>query len=120
MAQRDQSQGFGFVYVEIKKLLEQRHTLSEGDLSYTSPETAQTVNFNKDSSKRPAATTSHETLQAPKAAVAPPESTPDAIRERSNAIQQIRTNLDRLQSLHHKLHAMLAELNTISDSKKKR
>lgn len=34
-----------------------------------------------------------------------------------NSVQQIQGNLERLQSLHHKLHAMLEELNKITGKK---
>jgi hypothetical protein len=104
MAHRDKTQGFGFVYVDLKKILAQRDHISNPQNEPQNelvPEGTQSVNFNKD----------------------PLPVAPDAnTRQRAQAITQIRTNLDRLQSLHHKLHAILEDLNKITDSdnKKKR
>lgn len=95
MAHRDRSQGFGFVYVDISTLLKQRDAMN-----------APSVNFNKDPEK-PKAT--EESTQER-------EETPDRI----SAIHQIKQNLDRLQTLHHKLHVMLEELNQITSSKRRR
>lgn len=93
MAHRDRSQGFGFVYVDIKKLLEEKDALGN-------PE-----------SPTPVSTEGVAAANFPKTA--------DAVRERSQAVHQIKDNLDRLQSLHHRLHAMLAEIGQITDKKKK-
>ena len=102
MAQRDRSQGFGFVYVDIAKLLANKEWQKEG-MPITSNEDAQVINFNRDPQLKAATET------------APAE----APRDKVPAVQQIRENLDRLQSLHHKLHAMLAELNQLTGDKKK-
>jgi len=102
MAQRDRSQGFGFVYVDVKKLLEQRNESTEAEVPTIPPTDSKVVNFNKDPQK-----TSDF-------------SSTDPTRERATAILQIRENLDRLQTLHHKLHAMLDELDQITDRDKKR
>ena len=47
MAQRDRSQGFGFVYVDIAKLLTQRDELEKNHGPIPTGD-AKTVNFNKD------------------------------------------------------------------------
>lgn len=94
MAQRDRSQGFGFVYVDVATLLKQAKTWNPSE---DEPQ-GQTVNFNKD----------------PKPAPTPVAATPapkESFKDRSKAVQEIQSNLDRLQALHHKLHAMLEELN---------
>lgn len=105
MAQRDRSQGFGFVYVDVANLFATRDLLDKRNSraqAIPTPTDAKTLNFNKD--PRPAATP---------ARVEPPKEGSEV------AIQQIRENLDRLQSLHHKLHAMLEELTQITDRDKK-
>lgn len=101
MAQRDKSQGFGFVYLDISKILSQRAELEKNNDAPIDTSEVKVVNFNKD----------------PIPAVAPQASEPT--RERAAAVAQIRENLDRLQSLHHKLHAMLDELNQVTDKKKR-
>jgi len=80
MAERDWSQGFAFIYVDVKELL--KNNSSKIDQSF---------NFNKDPIKE----------------------------TRDDAVQRLKDNLDRLQSLHHKLHAALYELDTITNKKKK-
>ena len=105
MAQRDRSQGFGFVYVDIAKLLTQGDELEKSHGPIPTGD-AKTVNFNKDP-------------QIAKPAPIPSQNG-DSGQERKQAINQIRQNLDRLQSLHHKLHAMLADLNHITESSDKK
>ena len=93
MAQRDRSQGFGFVYADIATLLKNKESLD-------SETVANSINFNRD----------------PK----PQDTKVNAKGEKTNhAIHEIKTNLDRLQSLHHKLHAVLEELNQITGRKKR-
>jgi hypothetical protein len=105
MGYRDKSQGFGFVYTDMAKILADRDRLTRDDGGPVhSPETP-SINFNKDRVTPPAPT---------------PAATPDSGKTRSVAMQEIRENLDRLQSLHHKLHAMLDELNKVTDNGKKR
>ncbi len=99
MAQRDRSQGFGFVYVDIGALLAQRDQIKKEFAQPIDTGTSQTANFAKRLESRQSVA---------------PESTP----EHQAAVAQIRENLDRLQSLHHKLHAMLEEINTLSGKKK--
>ena len=91
MAYRDKTQGFGFVYVDLKSLLEQRKSQTAEAITKI-PKNAKTVNFNKDIPQRP------------------PQATP--------SLDQIKKNLDRLQKLHQKLHIMLEELNHLTDDKK--
>ena len=110
MAQRDTSQGFGFVYLDISKILAQRAELEKNTSGPINTGDAKTINFNKD--PRVAPRVSNPTSN-------PVNNLNDPARERSAAAQQIRENLDRLQSLHHKLHAMLEELNHLTDKKKR-
>ena len=93
MAQRDRSQSFGFMYVNIAKVLEERKEISAESPVPVSTQNVRHANFNKD-----------------------PKTNPES---RTQAMTQIKENLDRLQSLHHKLHAMLDELNKISSSSKR-
>lgn len=105
MAQRDRSQGFGFVYVDIGALLAQRDSIQKEFHSPVETGASQAVNFPK--------------IQPIPAPTPPaPAQAQTAPKDHQNAVQQIRENLDRLQSLHHKLHAMLEELNQISNRKK--
>lgn len=41
----------------------------------------------------------------------------DKSHESSQTSDQVKSNLERLQSLHHKLHAMLEELNKLNGKK---
>jgi hypothetical protein len=93
MAQRDRSQGFAFVYVDVAKLLKENTKVRE-DSPVLIPEDTQAVRVPK---------SSRSMSNAPKD---------------SPAVQQIQENLDRLSVLHHKLHAMLDELNQITGKKK--
>ena len=99
MAYRDRSQGFGFVYVDLKKLLSES---AKFDVDESAPvefeSSAKTIHVTK------------ESIAAAPAAVAPP----------SAPVEKLKENLDRLQQLQHKLHAMLEELSTIADKEKKR
>ena len=112
MGQRDRSQGFGFMYVNMAKILEERDngTAHKEESAPVLTENVKTVNFNKDS-KPPVA------AAAP--APAPQMPSPTFMEERSKAIDQIKNNLDRLQSLHHRLHTILDELNQITNRDKK-
>lgn len=115
MAHRDRSQGFGFIYVDIAKLLSQRDELANVD-SGTPIDTlgATAYNFNKGPAVAAQTTT---TSAAPTTTVPPIPQT--NIQDRAAAVTQIRENLDRLKTLHHRLHSMLEELNQISERKKK-
>ena len=93
MAQRDRSQGFAFVYVDIAKLLKENTKVRE-DAPVLVPEDTQTVRVSKNAGEQ---------------------------RDNSKdtpAVKQIQENLDRLSVLHHKLHAMLDELSSITGKKK--
>lgn len=91
MASRDRSQGFGFVYMNLNSFLSANEPWSEeGPLT---PVPAQTINFNKDAAVEP---------------------TPSE----SPAVEKIRENLDRLQTLHQRLHVMLEEIGQIRSTKK--
>ena len=98
MAQRDRTQGIAFVYTNLAEALRKREALeSHAPLDTGS---AQKVNLPKEvfhqarSSQSPEAPTHQE------------------------RVARVKANLDRLQSLHHKLHAMLAELNQMTNGKK--
>jgi hypothetical protein len=106
VARRDKNQGFGFVYVDLSKALAQRDQLADKQPELN-PEGVTSINFNKDPLPEPQV---QMTQNVPAAAV----------KERTAAINQIRSNLDRLSSLHHKLHAILEDLNKITDSDKKK
>ncbi len=107
MAHRDRSQGFGFIYVDIEDVLAQRNEIAKADqqnMHVAPSKEIQRISLNRD----PRSTES-QTIPTP--ATPPPQ-------ERQQAISQIRENLDRLQSLHHKLHAMLEELNKVTGKKR--
>lgn len=110
MAYRDRSQGFAFVYVDLAKILRERDKQVD-DTGPVFPGETKSINFNKDILASAKA--------APAAAAPTEEMVSPQVTERSAAIRQIRENLDRLQSLHHKLHSMLDELNHVTDKKKK-
>jgi hypothetical protein len=102
MAFRDKSQGFAFVYTDLAKILAERDKITRDNGGPVHPPETPSANFNKDKINKPVPNTS------------------DDSRARTQAIAEIKDNLDRLQSLHHKLHAMLADLNKITDREKKR
>src|SRR5262245_16816159 len=100
MAFRDRSQGFGFVYVDIKKLLEQIDVIEQNPEAHPQEGTALSIHIPKKASAVP----------TPAPAPAPVPSAPitndDAASNKKpmdERIKQIKENLDRLQSLHHKL-----------------
>jgi len=102
MASRDRSQGFGFVYVNIPELLKRRHELFAEDAPIPSAEVTDEAVINLN--------------------IARPENislvTANEISAESPKVEKLKHNLDRLQGLHHKLHAMLEELNQITKKKK--
>lgn len=107
MASRDRSQGFAFVYVDIKKLLSNPSAFQEDAHTPVDTGDAEVVSVDR----------------AVEAAIEPQTET--VVEEKRStsanpALTQIKDNLDRLQSLHHKLHAMLAELNQITGTPKKK
>ena len=104
MASRDKSQGFGFVYVDIEKLLAQRDQLKKQPAVHPQADSAVTVNLNRETKVPSLATVTN----------IDPGQTVNA------RLVQIRENLDRLQTLHHKLHAVLEELTKATDEKKRR
>ena len=112
MAQRDRSQGFGFMYADITQLIAKKHEMEKAEGFTPIEKEGQTLNFNRD--KTPL-------VARPTAELKTTEGFNDLLKERSGAIITLKDNLDRLQSLHHKLHSMLDELNKLTDkdSKKK-
>ena len=130
MAERDKGQGFGFVYVDVKKLLDEARTRAAEARATTTDESATTpapvtapvqwptpgakvFNFNRDSDA--------QLLDAPKSTYASAMSlTPMPTQGSSAALKQIRQSLDRLQALHHKLHAVLAELSQATERERKK
>ncbi len=103
MATRDRSQGFGFVYMNLGSLLSKKEWAVD-DAAPIAPAGAKVLNFNKDTNFVPSTP-----APTPPAPPAEPTRAP---------IEQIRENLDRLQTLHHRIHVMLEELNTLSGRKK--
>ncbi|MBI1862305.1 MAG: hypothetical protein HYR96_15430 [Deltaproteobacteria bacterium] len=91
MSYRDKSQGFGFVYVDIQKLLAQKN-MSQPVMDTK----ALSINLNKDPIKP---------QMNPSAQVVPPT-------------KEITQNLDRLTALHQKLHVLMEELDTLTKKKK--
>lgn len=104
MGQRDKTQGFGFMYVDISKILLERKNSAQNVTSETPVMTdnVKHANFNKDA-------------PLPKATL-----TTLVADQKAEAIRQVKANLDRLQTLHHKLHSMLDELSRVNDSKNKK
>jgi len=88
----------GFIYVDFKKLLSQRAEAKNAAPELTRSGELQ-INLNRDPQ--------------------PPTGDRKSTGDPSRAITQIRENLDRLQSLHHKLHAVLDELSQVTDKKKR-
>ena len=114
MAHRDRSQGFGFMYVNMAKILQERDNAKpNNEMAPVLTDNVKTVNFNKDTDVQKDA----NVKRVAKPTVA---SNPSAfMEERTKAIEQIKNNLDRLQSLHHRLHTILDELNQITNRDKK-
>lgn len=112
MAHRDRSQGFGFMYVNMAKILEERDNRAPAkEEAPVLTDNVKTVNFNKDTQVHP---------DVKRVAKPSAQSNPSAfVEERTKAIEQIKSNLDRLQSLHHRLHTILDELNQITNRDKK-
>lgn len=95
MAYRDRSQGFSFVYMDLKQFNAMRQTLLENEEApVLLPEPEKAVHT---------------------AAPAPAPST-----TANPTVGQIKENFDKLQSLHQKLHVILAELNKMGDKDKKK
>ena len=90
MAHRDRSAGHAFMYVNVKELLEQTQEIKKA---------AETAS--------PVQTIPHATHHV---------SQPQASSS-SGTAGQVQGNLERLQALHHKLHAMLEELNKFTGKK---
>lgn len=109
MAQRDRSQGFGFMYVNIAKVLEEQKEVSAESVTPVSTKNVHHANFNRDT----------EAMPTTKDSQVKPSTDVVKLEGRAQAMAQIKENLDRLQSLHHRLHAMLEELNKISSSPKR-
>ncbi len=114
MAYRDSSQGFGFVYMDLSKLLKKDGWMDDGPLPAFE---GKSINFNKDSNfTKPSKDGAFEKTQAPNVVPFP---TPVGVStEAKTPIEQIRQNLDRLQTLHHRIHVMLEELNQLNGKKK--
>lgn len=119
MAYRDKSQGFAFVYVDIHKLLaSQKSGKPFSSPPEATPPKPNVVNLNRD----PKVTKKTDDAVEAFLPVQPelqPKSLED-VKSRGEAIQQIKSNLDRMQSLHHKLHTVLDDLNRVSHWKKKK
>lgn len=130
MAHRDRSQGFAFVYVDLKKLLAEGANLDPVHPVGQGVPVEQAINFNKDPDKRAVARVARDLdpeeftpiQPSPEPASESSSESTDPVHQRMHAIQQIKRNLDRLQSLHHRLHTMLEDLEKVSQwrSKKRR
>jgi len=119
MAFRDRSQGFGFVYVDIKQLLEQTDAINANPEAHPQEKTALSIHIPKKAAPAPVVMPA----PAPAANEIKPEELASNVTNLNKQpmdarIKQIKDNLDRLQSLHHKLHAVLDELSTASRKKK--
>ncbi len=106
MAQKDRNQGFGFMYADITQLIAKKKEMEKAEGFTPIQIEGQTLNFNRDKSPLVAKTTT----EFPST-----EGFNDMLKDRANAVATLKENLDRLQSLHHKLHSMLDELNKITD-----
>lgn len=87
MAQRDRSQGFAFVYVDVARLLKENAKVVREDSPVLIADDVSSVHV------------------------------PLTPGRDASSTKQIRANLDRLSVLHHKLHAMLDELNQLTGKK---
>ncbi len=119
MGYRDRSQGFAFVYADLAKLLRERDQIDINSSSplYGASPSDLSVNLSKDAAV-PAADSNHSPTHS-QASETQEMPIPLKGDQKQSAVRQIRANLDRLQSLHHKLHAMLEELNQVTNKKKK-
>lgn len=106
MAHKDRNQGFGFMYADITKLIAKKKELENNEGFAPIPTVGQTLNFNKD--KTPV-------VAKPISQIHSTDGFNDLIKDRANAIATLKENLDKLQSLHHKLHSMLDEINKLTD-----
>jgi hypothetical protein len=111
MAQKDRNQGFGFMYADITKLIAKKKEMEKSEGFAPIQTEGQTLNFNRDKSPVVAKVATE---------VPSTEGFNDFIKDRANAVANLKENLDRLQSLHHKLHSMLDELNKITDRDNKK
>lgn len=111
MAQKDRNQGFGFMYADITKLIAKKQEL-EKQQGFTPLSTeGKTLNFNRDKVS---------VVAKPIDKLPNTDGINQMILDRTNAVTTLKDNLDRLQSLHHKLHSMLDELNKITDKDPKK
>lgn len=124
MAHRDRSQGFAFVYADLKKLLSEGRHLDPIHPVGQGIDPKKALNFNRDElaprAKRDETSPSSDDFMPIQPIPASTEGSLDAVHERMQAIQQIKRNLDRLQSLHHRLHAMLEDLEKASTWRNKK
>ncbi len=108
MAYRDRSQGIAFVYGDLHTLVQRAKEAPAEDAHIPVP-----VN------DLPRQISLPVTSKEPKIPTTPVQgSTQDSqgaewASNRTAALHQIRSNLDRLQSLHHKLHSMLSDINKL-------
>lgn len=99
------------MYADITKLIEKKKELeTQQGFTPIQPE-GKTLNFNRDSKPF---------VAKPIAEIPSTNGVNQMLQDRTNAISTLKDNLDRLQSLHHKLHSMLDELNKITDKDPKK
>ncbi len=115
MAYRDKSQGFAFVYVDIHKLLASQKAMQVEAL----PPQKNVINMNRDPkvNRSPNEQLPFEQFTPIQPELQHPVS--ESPKDRVEAIEEVKKNLDRLQSLHHKLHTVLDDLNQVGKWKKK-
>src|SRR4051794_23075051 len=122
MAYRDKSQGFAFVYVDIHKLLASQKSMQVEAM----PPNPNMVNMNRDPQapmKEEEESVRPVKLPLDQFTAIQPELTQKSsadVKDRGEAIEQVKKNLDRLQNLHHKLHTVLDDLNQVNRWKKKK
>ena len=111
MAQKDRNQGFGFMYADITKLIAQKRELDKQEGFSPVQTEGKTLNFNRDT---------QPLVAKPIAELPHTNGINQMLADRTNAVATLKDNLDRLQSLHHKLHSMLDELNKVTDKTPKK
>ncbi len=114
MATRDKSQGFGFVYIDIAKLLQNKQ-----DAEPIFDKEARSINLNKTPWKSSGNLNDDAKVTWPTTAI-PATPFTSAVDQTSPIapVAQVTSNLDRLSALHHKLHVLMEELNTLTKKKK--
>ncbi len=121
MAHRDTSQGFGFLYVDVEQIFRNLR-LQKIEAQENNNNNNHDNNNAKVSSRAENAAAKNEDqslFHIPKDKNQKSSmSTAVPGNSSTRAVSEIRSNLDRLQSLHHQLHAMLEELDQVTKKPK--